>query len=184
MKTFFAILFALISPFAYGGNAAPLGMELGVATLSQVKQQVGSKTRLTETGINKYSNGRMLEGNGNGLEIDGLSKIVFIFDASDKLVGELLTLPKADGSGNLQNGGFQKTLTALSGKYKLVEKRVPFVGNAYAKLKQGDSVIELDAPHMSFDMELRYMMASLQKAFLQQSSSDKAKNEHNQANKL
>jgi hypothetical protein len=91
----------------------------------------------------------MLKGDGAGLEVEGLSEITLIFDKSDKLAAVLMTLPKQEGMGDMQNGVFRKTLNTLSGKYKLVEKRVPFVGNSYAKFRQGDNIIELDAPHLS-----------------------------------
>jgi hypothetical protein len=61
---------------------------------------------------------------------------------------------------------------ALAGKYKLVRKNQPFVGDAQATFRQGDSSIELDAPHLSFSMTLSYMTNTLQKAFKQQSARD------------
>ena len=147
-------------------------MELNVATYAQVKQQLGGRTSLSNNGVNKYSGGKMLQGNGDGLGIEGLSEITFIFDASDKLAAVLMTLPK---------DSFQKTLSALLGKYKLIDKQVPFVGNASAKLQQGESVIELNAPHMSFEMTVTYMTKGLKQAFTQQASSERAAKEKKQA---
>jgi hypothetical protein len=46
-----------------------------------------------EVGLNAYSNGWMLEGHGQGLNLDGLSEIVFIFDTKDVLAGVLMTRP-------------------------------------------------------------------------------------------
>ena len=74
--------------------------------------------------------------------------------------------------------------TALAAKYKQVEKSQPFVGDARATFRQGDSVVELDAPHLSFTMTLRYMTQALQKTFKQQSTSNKAAKERTQANKF
>lgn len=109
---------------------------------------------------------------------------MLIFDASDKLAAVLMTLPKGGGFGDLQNGNFAKTVKTLAAKYKLVEKNQPFVGNARARFRQGDSVIELDAPHLSFTMELRYLTDALQKAFSQQSDNEKAEQERRQASRL
>jgi hypothetical protein len=95
-----------------------------------------------------------------------------------------MTLPKGEGFGDLQNGNFAKTVKTLAAKYTLVEKKQPFVGNAHARFQQGDSVVELDAPHMSFTMELRYLTKTLQKAFNQKSSSEKTEQERRQASKL
>lgn len=167
-----AMLCMAFSNLALAINAAPLGMELNVATYAQVKQQLGGKTSLSDAGTNKYSGGKMLQGNGDGLGIEGLSEITFIFDASEKLAGVLMTLPK---------DSFKPTLKALSAKYKLVESVVPFVGNASAKLQQGESVIELDAPHMSFEMTVTYMTRGLKQAFTQQASNERASKEKRQA---
>lgn len=79
---------------------------------------------------------------------------------------------------------FAKTLSALSGKYKLLEKQVPFVGNASAKLQQGESVIEMNAPHMSFAMSVHYLTKSLKQAFTQQASRERTAQEKSQADKF
>lgn len=176
MRNKLAYLFALLSMafsnLVFAANAAPFGQELGVATYAQVNQQVGSKTDLSDAGTNKFSGGKMLRGNGSGLGIEGLSEVTFIFDRADKLAGVLMTLPKES---------FKPTLKALSAKYKLLSSEVPFVGNASAKLKQGDSVVELNAPHLSFTMEVLYLTNGLKQAFLQQSSNERVAKEKQQA---
>jgi len=149
-KLFLIVITTLCMTFTnltFAANAAPFGLELGVATFAQTKQQLGSKTSLSNAGTNKYSGGRMLQGNGEGLGIDGLSSITFIFDQSDKLAAVLMKMPKSSEFGDMENGNFAKTLKALSAKYKLEVKSTPFVGDAYAKLYQGDSIIEVTAPH-------------------------------------
>lgn len=168
----FALLGMAFSNLAFATNAAPFGQELGVATYAQVKQQLSGKTHLADAGTNKFSSGKMLQGEGDGLGIDGLSEVTFIFDRTDKLAGVLMTLPKES---------FKSTLKALSAKYALVSSEVPFVGNASAKLKQGDSVIELNAPHLSFTMEVMYLTNGLKQAFQRQSSSERAVKEKRQA---
>lgn len=170
-----AMLCMVISNAAFAANAAPLGLELNVATYAQVKQQVGGKTSLSDAGTNKYSGGKMLKSNGDGLGIDGLSELTFVFDSSDKLAAVLMTLPK---------DSFPKTLSALSSKYKLLDKQVPFVGNASAKLQQGDSVIEINAPHLSFEMTVSYMTKGLKQAFTQQASNERAAKEKRQADQF
>jgi len=78
-KLFCAITLLFISFPALAANPAPLGLELGVATFAQVKQALNTKTRLTDAGTNAYSSGKMLKGDGTGLEIEGLSEITLIF---------------------------------------------------------------------------------------------------------
>jgi hypothetical protein len=141
----------------WAGNAAPLGMEIGVATLDQVKREIGGRTRLADSGTSAYSDGPMLKGNGEGLDVDGLSEITFIFDADKRLAGVVMTLPK----GGMRSEGVQRMVRLLGEKYKLVRKEIPFVGNAYARFKQGNSTILLDAPHMSFSMDVSYLSDAL-----------------------
>lgn len=166
------------------GNAAPLGLELGAATLADVQKEVGTKFQLSDLGINKFSGGKMLSGTGNGLGIDGLSEIAFIFDQNNVLAGVLMTLPKKDNRNDLQNGNFKKTAKALASKYKKVEMQDPFVGSAYARFSQGKSVIELDAPHMSFTMSLRYVTSDFMSNFNKQAAADRASKDQAQAGKL
>ena len=153
-------------------NASPLGFVLGVATYTQVKQQAGSNTSLSDGGTNPYSGGKVLEGRGGEFGVEGLSNITFIFDPSEKLVAVYMTLPKD----NLKD-----TLKALSAKYKLIAKDVPFVGDASAELQQGNSVIEISAPHLSFAMNVYYMTKAFNKTYTQQSSQEEAAREKLQA---
>ena len=159
-------------------NASPLGYELGVVTRAQIKQQAGSVTTLTDMGVSPYSGGRILEGNGEGLGVDGLSKISFIFDASDKLVAVLMKIPSGGGT-------FSEMLKALSAKYKLVSKDEPFVGDAYAEFQQGDSVIDVSAIHMEFYAKtVNYMMKLYKATFTQMTNQEQAAKEKRQASKF
>lgn len=177
----FLLLAVLVQAKAFAGNnPAPFGQELGAATYAQVKSSLGAQSSLTDAGINAYSGGKMLKGNGEGLGFEGLSAITLIFDKSDHLAAVLMTLPK----GEMGNGNFKKVLAMLKGKYKVVTEQVPFVGNCYARLKQGNSIVELDAPHMSFTMELRYLTQDLLAVFNAQASQDKANKDKAQSNRL
>jgi len=48
-------------------------------------------------------------------------------------------------------------------------------------LQQGDSVIEIDSPHRSFEMTVSYMTKKLKQAFSQQSSNEQAAAQKRQA---
>lgn len=168
----FALLGLACSNLALAANATAFGQELGVATYEQVKQQLGSKTSLSDAGIDKISGGKTLRGNGSGLGIDGLSKVVLYFDSADKLAGVLMVLPKES---------FKPTLERLTAKYTLVASDVPFVGNAAAAFKQGNSVVILDSPHMSFTMTAMYLTSDFQQALSQQSKERRAAKEKQQA---
>jgi hypothetical protein len=174
------ITLAAVSPAALSANAAPLGLELGVATLADVQKNVGSRSRLGDHGINKYTGGPMLRGDGEGLGIEGLSEVVFVFDRNQKLSAVLMTLPK----GGFGDENFTRTLGMLAGKYKLQSKQVPFVGDKYAKLRQGDSIVEIDAPHMSFTMSVRYLTNQMQADFAAQNAADNAERQRRQSSAL
>lgn len=184
MKSLFrlvAVLLLSISSSVWAANAAPLGFELGVATLSQVQQGLSSKTRLAETGTNKYTGGKMLSGTGAGLDVDGLKEITFIFDQNNALAGVTMSLSKGNG---MNNEGFKKLSKTLASKYKQVEKRDPFVGDCYARYVQGDSVVILNVPHMGFDMGLSYLTKGLLADFNKQSVQEKSAQQKTQAAKF
>lgn len=169
------VLAAAQTAFA-GNNAAPLGVELGVASYDQVKQNLGKKTRLSDAGTNAYSDGPMLKGSGEGLEIDGLQEITFIFDKANRLAGVVMTLPK----GGMGSENVKQIVGMLSKKYKVVKKDIPFVGDAYARFKQGASIIEVSAPHLGFSMEVRYLANDLVAALNTRSETEKTAKQQKQ----
>ncbi len=184
MKSLFRLVAVLLLGFsssAWAANAAPLGFELGVATLPQVQQGLSAKTRLTESGTNKYTGGKMLSGTGTGLDVDGLKEITFIFDQNNALAGVTMSLSKGN---DINKEGFKKLSKTLASKYKQVEKREPFVGDCYARYVQGDSVVILNAPHMSFDMGLSYLTKGLLADFKKQSVQEKSTQQKTQASKF
>lgn len=173
-------LFACLIPLfltlpAFAANVSPLGLEIGTATLPEVKAKIGAQTRFQDGGTNAYSRGKMLKGGGEGLSIEGLQEITFIFDAQDRLDAVLMRMPKSR---------FKEVYAFLKGKYKVQSERVPFVGDAYARLVQGDSVVEIDAPHLSFEMDVRYISNKLLAAFNQQSVQDEAARKKAQSEKF
>lgn len=156
-------------------NATPFGVEVGVATVADVQKQIGSQTRLRQTGINQYSSGKMFEAEGRGLDIDGVNKVTFIFDSADVLSGVIVSMPKDPKS-------LAKTFAR---KYQTLSNRIDnFMNNGYAKFKKGDTVIEIDAPHLSFEMEVRYITQKLMAAFLQQSVAEDLAKQKRKANNL
>lgn len=174
LKISSVICLLLAFPLSIFGAVAPLGFTVGKAKAAEVMAGIKGKTSVEEAGINKYSEGRMLKAGGSGLEIEGLQEVIFIFDKEDILVGTLMTMGK---------GSFEKVYGYMAGKYKVVNKNIPFVGNKYVKFKDGNVTIEINAPHMSFEMEVSYFDERLNKAFntiSQQESQQKKKRESSQ----
>jgi len=132
---------------AFAKNAAPLGLEVGVADLNTVKKQLGDKTSLQQVGVNVIDDGPILKSDGQGLGIDGIQEISFVFDRANKLVAVVMVMGKHR---------LRDVIAALRKKYKVVKENIPFVGDTSAVYAQGDSLVILDAPHLSFSMTVIY----------------------------
>lgn len=178
MKHTLALLIATLglnmAQSALAANAAPLGLELGVASLDQVKTRL-SATRLTPAGINAYSDGPMFESDGAGLDIEGLQRITFIFDKGNRLAGVVMTMAEHR---------FDDVYRFLAGKYRLQSKHIPFVGNRYARFSQDASIVEVEDPHLSFEMEVRYLTTELEKTFKQRRAAQEAQRKQTQGAKF
>ena len=174
IASYLAALGLLIAVGAHAANVAPLGLEVGIASIEQVKARVGN-SHLAQTGINAYSDGPMLESDGEGLDIEGLEKILFIFDAKNKLAGVVMTM--ADHR-------FNDVYQFLAGKYQVKSKQIPYVGDRYVRLVQGASLVEISDPHMSFEMEVRYLTNGLQAAYTNRSTAQNAQKRTTQSNKF
>ncbi len=170
-----AVLFLALAPFLAHAEGAPFGLPVGVATLKEARASLGAKTRLEDSGFNKWSNGPMLKSNGSGLGMDGLQSALFIFNAQEKLVGVILTLPKHR---------FESIKSYLQGKYKLVSAQTPFVGNQSATFREGPVTIQASAPHMSFEMEVSYIHSELQAAFNRGSQAEQAQKQKSESEKF
>lgn len=147
-------------------EVAPFGLAVGSATIRDVHAQLGSDTRLEDNGFNKWSDGPMLLSNGTGLGIEGLQNALFIFDTKETLVGVVLTLPKSR---------FDAITAHLKSKYKLVSSQIPPVGNKSATFREDAITIETVAPHLSFEMEVRYFHKTFTQAYTQRSQEEKTR---------
>ncbi len=150
MRNYLTSLFAglaLVASTTVVAEPEPLGFELGTATQAQVQEN--TPTALRENGVNKYSDGPTLVGNGAGLDIDGLKEVLFIFDDDRRLAAVLLTLSKHR---------FDAIRGYLDGKYERVSSRIPHVGNKEVVYRDGKATVEANAPHMSFEMTVLYAM--------------------------
>ena len=152
-------------------DPSPFGLEIGKATIEDVK----AKYKLTHTGTNKYSKGDMYTIDTSQINFDGLKDVTLIFSQDDVLLAVLTTLPKTK---------FESLMNGLGGKYKLVSKQIPFVGNKSAKFLDGNTEITLDSPHLSFQMSMNYINNELLKAFTKQSSLEQLQKEKHEASQL
>ena len=143
---------ALCGPAA--ADPAPFGLAIGKMTVDEFKKKYAAKP----DGINKYSLGPMfiVDTAKSGIQFDGLRELTAIFGQDGKLMVVIAGLDKRR---------FDAVYDSLRNKYRLVAKDIPFVGNKFAKFRGGDTVIELDAPHLSFTMQARYLHQDFLKRF-------------------
>jgi hypothetical protein len=146
-----------------------LGFEVGVSTVTQVKQALLSKGSVADNGMNKWSGGPMFTTDGSLYNIEGISNVLYIFDNQQKLAGVILTMGK---------NHFDPVFDVLAKKYPVVSQERPFVGNHYARFKAPDAIVEVVAPHMSFDMEVRYLRNDLLNRFTSQSNAEANAKKH------
>ena len=117
----------------------------------------------------------MLRTDGASYEIEGLLGVMYIFDTQGKLAGVIMEMEK---------GRFASVYQFLRQKYKVSSERRPFVGNQYARFNPADAIIELDAPHLSFEMEVRYLRNDLMKKFNADSAKEEAAKRKSEAEKF
>lgn len=177
MRAFRSFLFTLAfaaCSLAHAGTQV-LGFEIGTTTIDQLRQELSKKTKLESTGTNKYSGGEMFKTDGAPYDIEGLNSVLYIFDDQKKLAGVVMDMGKHR---------FDAVFQFLNGKYKVSAQQRPFVGNQFARFRPADSFIELDAPHLGFNMEVRYIRNDLMQKFNSQSESEAAAKKKSEASKF
>lgn len=177
MKNLVRVLLAMAT-LAWGhvqAGTQVLGVEIGVSTLDQVRAGLAKQTKVMSGGINKYSAGEMLETEGDSYEIEGLGHVTYIFDSQKKLAAVLMSMDK---------NRFDAVAEAIGRKHKMSAQQRPFVGNQFARFKAPDAVIELNAPHLSFQMEVRYIRNDLMQKFNTQSAAESEAKTRREADKF
>lgn len=173
-----ALAGCLLIPLAQAADVAPFGFPVGKATKSQVETSLKGKVVLKTLGTNKYSLGPMLSAPGRGFDLEGLNEALFVFDRSETLVAVQMTFDKG-----FSFGRFGKLYEYLRNKYPVTDQSIPHVGDNWAHFRQGNVVIEIDAPHMGFTVTVLYMTQDFEKRFraiLREERQNKKQREVNQ----
>ena len=166
MKKFVLPLLAVLSIPAFA-DPTVFKMELGKTTEQEVKEMYS----LQQDGINSYSDGNQYYINHSEIDFDGLKSTLVIFDKQGVLVGVLSTLQEVDP---MKHGTFSRLYDILNSKYKLVKKERLFVGDQFAKFKDGKTEITLNAPHMgNFKVHLDYVRSDFLENYKKRSAKDK-----------
>lgn len=164
----FIMVFATPSIFA---EPTPFGLEINKTTYKNTKQ----KYSCTYAGINKYSLGKMYNLNLENIDVEGIKSVLTIFDKEDKLSGVIATF---------DNQRYDSLFNYLNKKYKLISHQNPFVGNKHAEFKDENTIIILDAPHLNFELKLKYIHNSLNKSFVEQSIAEQKQKEEKESKSL
>lgn len=160
----------LVAVSAYA-EPAPFGIKIKETSVNDVK----SKYKFKDVGINKYSNGKMFDLEPAQFNFEGLKNVRVIFGEDDKVLAVLTSVQKSR---------YSDLLNMLSNKYELISKTDAFVGDRDAEFKDSNTKITLYAPHLSFDLELNYIHDDLHKHYIKQSSQDRQEKAKNEMDKI
>jgi len=143
------ILFIIIfwSTASYAEVAAPLGIEPGKSTLKDIK----AKHKIISNNCNDEAKSycKYIISPKNKLPLINVTELFFECNSQEIVSAVVITAEKSNFNGLFES---------LSKKYKLKEKNTPFVGNKSAVFQADNNVLViLDAPHMSFEMDLIYI---------------------------
>jgi hypothetical protein len=173
-RLFIATLTLIFSTLSTAGTSV-LNVEIGVSTVEQVRQALTKNTKVQDEGTNKFTNGTMLKTDGSSYEIEGLNSVLYIFDEQKKLAGIVMDMNKAR---------FDSIYKFLSGKYKVSSQQLPFVGDKFARFKTTDTTIEINAPHLSFEMEVRYVRNDAMQKYNNQTAAEANAKKKSEASKF
>ena len=171
---FLTISFLLTCQLALAATPV-LGFEINVSSVNHVKSSLSRETVINDSGINAYTLGPMLKTNGSSYDIEGLHEVLYVFDEQQVLVAVFMDMDKSR---------FDDIYKALAHKYKVTSQNRPFVGNKYARFKTPDTIIEMDAPHMSFRMMVSYTQVDLFKKYKAQSARELEAKKNKEASKF
>src|SRR5699024_4242314 len=169
VRTITAVMIALLScsVAANDEGVGPFSLPLASSTPGDLSARFPTAR---EMGLNTWSGGPMYRVEGSALPLDGATSAVFIFDQDDRLDATLI---------NLRKSRFEVIKDLLDTRYQRTSSREPFVGNTSVRCDAYDIVITLEAPHMSFEMELGYHTSKFLRLFRQ--GSEARQQEHRQA---
>ncbi|MCK0165896.1 hypothetical protein [Marinobacter sp. S6332] len=170
MKKYIALLMLSLSSFVFA-DPAVFNLQLGKTSETQLKEQFKAK----HSGINKYTSGNMYSIPVSQIQFDGLKEVTTIFNQEGILIGVLTIFPKSK---------FDYLNNAISQKYTLTSKNIPFVGNKTATYRDGSTEIKLDAPHLSFEMSMNYLHDDLTRTFNQINEAERRKKEQAESSLL
>jgi len=149
------VLILLLAPFFCFANSAPFGLEIGRMRIEEFKE----KYQVQALGTHRWGQGEMFSLSTKTINFEGLNKIHVIFDQNEIMVAVLTELDKSK---------FDSVLNLLNSKYRLIEKKIPFVGTKSAIFSDDCVQIELISEHLSFQMTMNYISKDFLKSCKEQ----------------
>ncbi|WP_447874187.1 hypothetical protein [Serratia fonticola] len=140
-----AVLVALLSPLSVLADTTVFGLTLGKTTENELKIKYRDAE---EFGVNKWTEGIMYDVPVSSIDFEGVKKLNVVLDDDKHVTAVFVTF---------NQNKFNFVNSSLAKKYKLVKKDIPFVGNKYARYRNDNDVVNVIAPHMSFDMRVEYI---------------------------
>jgi hypothetical protein len=174
----FAVAMAMVSISASAAesqNAAPFGLEIGVATCDAARTKLGSvqESKLGGTDV-------LLTAADPSALYEGATKL--IVRCSDKRV---FAVSFEASKGGMGNGAARDVYAGLARKYKRVAGApMPNLGNGYARFAAGNSVIEQSAPHLSFEFTVTYYEKGFYDSIVASNKADAKKSQDNKQSAL
>lgn len=158
------LLMVALAPTLALAQVQVIGFEIGTSTVQQVKSQLAKQqAKILDDMTNKFTGGPQFRTDGGGYDIESLTEVVYIFGKDRKLAAVVMTMSKER---------FDEIFNFLAGKYKTTAKQRPFVGDKFARFKANGAVIELEAPHLSFNMQASYIRDDLYQQFNAQTAQE------------
>lgn len=170
MKLLLTLLVTLFNLSSIAGPSV-FNLNLGSSEITEFKK----KYKHRYLGLNKYSQGEMYEIPPNQIDFNGLKEVTVIFDTKQILVAVLTTFNKDK---------FDYLESALSSKYQVRSRKIPFVGNKLVEYQHENSFISLDAPHMSFELSLNYFTTDFMGSFKRSKSQEDKARKNKEINQL
>jgi hypothetical protein len=172
LATLLLALAATLLPVALVAAAtSPLGFTLGQTTLAEVERSVPPDR------IRQRVGRALLELDPAAFDFDGLEQVLLIFNTAEQhLAMVVLTIAKRR---------FRDVLADLRAKYSVDRERIDnFMQNGEALFRSGDDWIHLEAPHLSFSIELTYATDEVWREMVRGIEENKVKKRQQERGKL
>ena len=147
MRKILSVALLALFSFAASAEVAPFGQVIGSASPDSVELDLSKRTRVVIGNPDEVTGEPILIAMGDGLGIEGLDKVAFIFNEDNVLVCALMMLRKSR---------YAEIVAGLKNKYPLVSEKDPFVGSRSATFREGDIAVIAEAKHMSHTMTVLY----------------------------